>query len=615
MQVPKTAEASVAAPPADEINSLVALYNRGQLQKLLVQGQALAKQYPRAVIVHNLIGAANAGLGRQTDAITCFTTALRINPDFAEAQNNIGLALKNLGKLDEAIASYRKAVQIKPDFARAHYNLGVALRSLGKFEEAIASHSKALQIRPDFAMAHNNLGCALNDLQRYEEAIVSFTKALQIKPDYVNAHNNLGMALKNIGRFDEAIASYKTALQLKPDHVLAHRNLCILFLQLNEILDFENALNRARGEGLEDNPQILFLSALSASGKKNSKQALEFLERILPEELPLGHQTSYFELLGKTYEKLGLFDKAFAKFQTQNEIAKKTPLFKRCNPAAVFDSVVQLTKTWSTGERCDWPGTSREAEDVSIAFLVGFPRSGTTLLDTILRSHPGITVVEEKPMTKRMDKQFGRKASIEELNKLTISDLRRLRQAYLDELKNHVSSSDMRGLVIDKLPLNICIAGLIHRVFPKAKFILALRHPCDCVFSSFAQNFILNSAMANFLTLDQSAKFYAAVMGLWQAYRNALSLDVGVVKYEDLIQDLRGTCMPLIAFLGLEWDDNLLNYQKTARGRGWISTPSYDQVTQPLYKQASGRWKNYREPMQEVLPILEPWIKEFGYGD
>jgi len=684
MQESKAADTSEAtAPPAVQINSLIALYNQGQFQELLKQGQALVQQYPRAVIIHNLVGAANAGLGRPTDAIASYTRALQLKPDFAEAQNNIGMALRDLGKLNEAIASYARALQIKPDFAEAHnnmgmalrdlgrldeaiasyktalqlkpdyakthYNLGMTLRDLGKHDEAIASYRKALQIRPDYAKAHYNLGmtlrevgkldeaiasytkvvklwpdfaeahdglgCALHALNMHEEAIMSFTRALQIKPDYADAHNNIGVALRSVGRFDEAIESYKTAVRLKPDHALAHRNLCSLFDKVNRAADFENAMHDARRAGLEDDPGILFLSAQLSSRKKNPKETLSFLERILPDDIPLGNQRAYFDLLGKTYEKLCLFDKAFVQFQRLNEIAQKLPLFKRCNPAADFDHAEQLTKLWSSGEKIDWSASSAEAEDVSIAFLVGFPRSGTTLLDTILLSHPGITVVEEKFMVSKMRRQFGRKASIEELNKLTSSDLKRLRQAYLDDLKKHVSSSDMRGLVIDKFPLNIRYAGLIHRVFPKAKFILALRHPCDCVLSCFAQNFELNDAMANFVTLDQSAKFYAAVMGLWRAYRNALSLDVGVVKYEDLIQDLRGTCMPLIAFLGLEWDDNLLNYQETAKDRGYINTPSYNQVTQPLYKQASGRWKNYREPMQEVLPILEPWIKEFGYGD
>jgi hypothetical protein len=161
--------------------------------------------------------------------------------------------------------------------------------------------------------------------------------------------------------------------------------------------------------------------------------------------------------------------------------------------------------------------------------------------------------------------------------------------------------------------LNIGQIGLIHRVFPDAKFILALRHPCDCVLSCFMQTFKLNDAMANFLSLDQSARLYVAAMELWSAYRQKLNLDVHVVKYEDLIQDFEGTCKSLISFLGLEWDDNLYNYQKTALDGGRIKTASYSQVVLPLYKQAVGRWINYREQMQPVLPTLQPWIEAFGY--
>ena len=161
--------------------------------------------------------------------------------------------------------------------------------------------------------------------------------------------------------------------------------------------------------------------------------------------------------------------------------------------------------------------------------------------------------------------------------------------------------------------MNITHVGSIHRVFPDAKFILALRHPCDCVLSCFMQTFKLNGAMMNFLSLEQSARLYAAVMELWTVYRQKLDLDVHVVKYEELVQDLEGTCRPLIRFLGLEWDDNLHNYQKTALERGSIHTPSYSQVVQPLYKRASGRWTNYREQMEPVLPVLQPWIEAFGY--
>jgi hypothetical protein len=173
----------------------------------------------------------------------------------------------------------------------------------------------------------------------------------------------------------------------------------------------------------------------------------------------------------------------------------------------------------------------------------------------------------------------------------------------------------MDTLVVDKHPMNIRSAGFIHRIFPRAKFVLALRHPCDCVLSCFMQNFMLNDATVNFLSLDQSAKLYAAAMELWNAYKASLNLDTFIVKYEDLVGDLRTAAVRLIEFLGLPWDDKVLEFQETASSRGLIPTPSYAEVARPLYGQARGRWKNYSEQMKPVLPLLEPWIDEFGYRD
>ena len=674
---------SAEAPPPDQIKTLIALYNQGQLLEALKRGNSLVEQYPTAIIIHNILGAVNASLGRPTDAITSYTKALRIKPDYADAHNNLGNAysaagrhddaiasytkalqikpdnagtnnnlgvvLNSLGRHEQAIASYTKALRIRPDYAEAHYNLGIALSAVGNLEEAIVSFTKTLQLNPEIAGAHNNIGIALNDLGKVDEAIASYTKALRINPDYAEAHNNLGVALKDlgqhqqaiasyasalrinpdyaeshynlgaalskIGKHDEAIASYATALRIKPDYASAHSNLCALYEKLNRVADMENALNEARRNHVEDDPAIVFQLACLSSRKENHAGTLSLLEKILPEDYPLEIQEGYLSLLGKTNDKLGKFEKAFTQFEMQNEMSKTLLPSEKDNSEIYFNNTVQLTKSWTSGDNLDWSTTSTEVEGISLAFLVGFPRSGTTLLDTILRSHPGIAVVEEKPMVQKMRLQFGRIPSIIELNKLTRFEVASLRKEYLEELKFHVSGSDMEKIIIDKFPLNIRNVGFIHRVFPKAKFILALRHPCDCVLSCFMQNFKINDAMANFLTLDQSAKLYAAVMELWRGYQSTLNLNVGVVKYEELVQDLRGNCMPIIEFLGLDWDDNLYNYQETARRRGKIHTPSYNQVTQPLYQQASGRWENYRDQMAPVLPILEPWIKEFGYRE
>lgn len=509
----KPAAASPAmVPPPDKINGLIALYKQGRLEELLRRGKVLARKYPNAIVVYNLIGAANTGLGRLSDAIAVYTQALKISPESPEVHNNLGLALKTAGEYDEAIASFEKALLIKPDSAEAHINL-----------------------------------CTIHD-------------------------------------------------------------------ELNREADLEAALQAARDNGLEENPYILLLLAKSENRNKNYDKTLIFLEKISLVKLPPKDQRAYFNIYGTYYDGLGMYDEAFAQFEKQNEIAIKT-LPKKLDPQAYLEGIVRLASSWRTGSVSDWSATAEASEDPSLAFLVGFPRSGTTLLDTVLLGHPQITVLEEKPMVARMRDEFGRTPLLDDLNRLTPLHIRRLRKAYLDELRRWVGTLDTDTLFVDKHPMNIRSVGFIHRIFPKAKFVLALRHPCDCVLSCFMQNFMLNDATANFLNLDQSAKLYGAAMELWSTYSKSLNLDAFFVKYEDVVGDLRSTAEPLIEFLGLRWDEKVLEFQETAKNRGLIPTPSYAEVAKPLYAQARGRWRNYSEQMKPVLPRLEPWIDEFGYRD
>ena len=190
-----------------------------------------------------------------------------------------------------------------------------------------------------------------------------------------------------------------------------------------------------------------------------------------------------------------------------------------------------------------------------------------------------------------------------------------LRQIYFEELDSHLGSEGRSAIIVDKLPLNIVEAGLIHRIFPQARFLFAQRHPCDCVLSCFMQSFYINEAMVNFLDLEDAARFYDKVMTLWQKYLSVLPLEVHTVRYENLIEAFEETLTPLLDFLGVEWDDSIRNYTETASRRERIYTPSYNQVTQPLYTRARGRWERYSKNMQPVLPTLLPWARRFGYPE
>ncbi|OGA49728.1 MAG: hypothetical protein A3G25_05310 [Betaproteobacteria bacterium RIFCSPLOWO2_12_FULL_63_13] len=221
----KEEAAEVGEPVQDAIDGLLALYRQGRLRETIEQGVALADRFPNEPFIPNIIGAANAAMGRFKEAVVSYNKALKLKPDYAEAHNNLGNALKNLGQLDDAAGSYRRALRIRPHYAKAYSNLGVAMSDLRQLDEAVASYRRALQIKPDLAEAHSNLGDALRDLGQLDDAVASYRRALQIKPDLAEAHSNLGHALSELGQLDDAVASCRRALQIRPDYAEAHNNL------------------------------------------------------------------------------------------------------------------------------------------------------------------------------------------------------------------------------------------------------------------------------------------------------------------------------------------------------------------------------------------------------
>ena len=248
-------------------------------------------------------------------------------------------------------------------------------------------------------------------------------------------------------------------------------------------------------------------------------------------------------------------------------------------------------------------------------FLIGFPRSGTTLLDTILRSHPMIEVMEEKSIVAKLISSLSKlpKGGLEGLKNMQNYQIEKLRNDYFTSRESIVQNKNNSKLYIDKLPLNIIHVGEIVRIFPDSKFILSLRHPCDCVLSCFMQDFNLNHAMANFLNLDDAAYLYDSVMNLWIQYISIFPINYHEVKYENLVENFKVTVKSVLNFLGLPWDDSMMNYIITAKSRERIHTPSYNQVTKSLYTHAKGRWKHYKKQTLNIYPILESWIKKFDY--
>ena len=254
-----------ASPPQAQINSVIALYSSGRIEKALETVEALIKEYPNDPLLYNINGICYKTISKLDEAVKSFEKALAIKSDYAEVHYNLGVTLQELGQLDAAVKSYENALAIKPDYANACNNLGNVLKDLGQLDASIKSFEKAIAIKPDFAEAHNNLGVTFQKLGQQDTAAKYYEKALAIKPDYADAHNNLGNALMELGRLDASVKSCQKALSIKPDFADAHYNLGLALQGLGKL----DAAIKCYQQALAIKPDIDYILGTLVYAKMN----------------------------------------------------------------------------------------------------------------------------------------------------------------------------------------------------------------------------------------------------------------------------------------------------------------------------------------------------------
>ena len=628
------------------VKKLINLFNSSSHEECITFGKELSLKYPNEVIIPNILGATFAAIDKDSESLMqykyaleidprnpqvynnlgltykkigdykkateSFKTSLSIKPNFPEACNNLALSLKEEMKVDDAINYLNKAIEFKPNYLEAFYNLGNTLTVKGDFRKAINAFKKAIELKPDYFDALNNLGATYNLYKDYSNALKSISKALKIRPNIADAYNNLGTAELNLENESEAIKSYNKAIKIDPKFVLAYSNLCGLYERSNQLKKLKETINKAENEGLSGNEEIKFRRGQLNSRNKDYKNSTLYLEEVDDTKISNKMKIDKYELLGKDYDKIKHYKKAFNCFKKSNSLVSLSVESQLYNPKNYQNQISQLTISYSKVNKLKWENKI-ENKIISPVFLIGFPRSGTTLLDNILSSHPNICTLEEKPMIAMVKKSLNKLASYENLKKLNLHDLQNLQEIYLDELTKYLPNKLLHGKVfIDKLPLSIIDVSLILRIFPKAKFILAIRHPLDCILSCFMQTFNLNDAMANFLNLKNTAELYNKSMKLFDIYESIFKLDLHLIKYENLIFSLKDETTKLLKFLDLNWEKEIDNYRSNALDKK-INTPSYNQVTEKIYTRASGRWKNYKNEMHDIMPLMQFWIEKWGY--
>jgi len=525
-------------------------------------------------------------------------------PTDFESWNNLGNALAGVEDHAGAVTALQRAVELDPQAPPTRLNLAAALQAADRYDEAESVLRRTAADFPTDVRALEALYILLKRIGRYDDALPVIEEAVRRSPENGGLHLKYGVECGLARRTDDAQRAFRRAIALDRTLVDAYLGLAIQYEHTNREEEFAPLIALAVANGLDEGA-LAFLRALEHRRAKRFEEALACLALVPPEIEP--ERTVHIR--ATLLDRVGRTDEAFGAFEQFAQLHQASPTDPLRRGAVLRDELRGELHLLAPG----WPATWSTAKPPALCpdpvFLVGFPRSGTTLLDTILMGHPGTAVMEEQPPLNFVDRMIGGISAISTLDEAGII---RAREHYFAEMAKLGELSPGR-LLIDKSPLFLCKVPLIQRLFPDARFILAMRHPCDVLLSCFMSSFRLNNAMANFLRLQDAAEFYDLVFRHWEQSCALFPLRIHTVVYERLVENVEAEVRPLFDFLGLEWEERALDHRSTARSRGLITTASYSQVAEPIYQRAAGRWERYRAHLEPILPTLAPWVAKFGY--
>jgi tetratricopeptide (TPR) repeat protein len=544
----------------EQINSVVSLYKNGQFQEAVDLIKTLNKSHPNVPLLFNLLGACYKSLGQIDHALKMFETATKIKPDYAEAFFNQGVILKGVERLKDAVAIYKKAISLNPNYPDAHNNLGNTYKDLGMYDEAIKSYECALAYKPDFEVVHLNLGLIYSKFDQ-ESAIKYFKKAIEHKPDYSEAYYNLGSTLMQLGKKNESIKSYEKAIEIKPDYVAAHKNLSAMKLYQ------------------KNDPQIMQILSLLKNKLLNDQDriALNFT-------------------LAKVNEDLENKDDFFKYLIEGNNLRKKELGYSVSKDLEKIDKIKEIfiNANFQTDKFL------KNRSSISPIFILGMPRSGTSLVEQIISSHKEVFGAGELQFIARYSNEELKSHYMESRSVFSVDSFSSIRNKYLDSL---AKISTDKKIITDKMPLNFLYIGFILSSFPDAKIIHIKRDAIATCWSIYKYNF-QSDGNGYSHNMEDLCTYYSKYFGLMGFWRDLYPNQIYDISYEDLTSNQEVETRKLLDYCELQWDENCLNFHKNKRA---VKTTSALQVRQKMYQGSSEAWKKYEDYLEPLISGLKSY--------
>lgn len=621
-----------ASPPptvhaaAPTIEPIVAAFQLGHLQ----DAERMARAYLAAKPANEdgliLLGMCLMQQDKPDEAISVCRELTQLVPQSAIYWNNLGTALRDAGELREAEDAYGKAVQLDPTFFGAQINLGYLLLESGKFPEAHDSFFAAHRLDPASpeARIYAAQTCIALDSRDIAEKLIAPWRT------WTNLSEELTLDLASLmvaaGSPDESARIFEDLLRKNPNNLRAAANLVYLYERVNRLDDAKALLDKLPPPESISDPKLQFdvinAHSIFAQREKDPERARALLEKLIAASqlLPGSKSTPWrsgdlYSSLAKVYDKQGNIDaamNALAEAHTRQLTLARQAVPELLEPGA--PPLYVAKHRISAEEYATWKDSPAPSALESPIFVVGFPRSGTTMLEQMLDAHPTLQSMDERAFLSNVVDRMSdyRLVYPRDLHKMTDEQCEELRSFYWKSTATVAPRKEGQRLV-DKNPLHMLRLPLMNRLFPNAPIILALRHPCDVILSNYMQYFTSNSFAVLCSSLERLAQGYVNAMESWIYHADLLKPNVIHSRYEDLLDDFPGNVKRIGDFLGLEDAAPLARFDQHARDKGFISTPSYTQVVEPPNKKAVDRWRRYQKYFEPVLPILQPIMQHWGY--
>ena len=602
------------------------LRQRGQLVEAEKYGRRAVKIDPKMVSAWNNLGIVLQESGHLEESRICLEKVIQLESDNAEAHNNLGNTFKRLGNIAKAEKHWKRALALRPHYAETYSNLANLFNEQGAYDKAIEYGQRAIDLNPLLFDAYINLAAAESSRWRYTAALIWLDLLVAIAPENAMALSTRSVTLKELDRLEEALCDAERAISILPDNAEVQSAYGVILLNLGRFDEAIEHFDKALIYPSAIRERILLGRATAFVENGKSEEAVEQLDAILAEfPTSVGAWYSRADLveftaddpalrrmlelikpnvtqsdadrmslhfaLGKAFLDTGDSDRAFRHLNEGNRMKRAIIQY---DPESTSEWMASLSKAFHPGifERFNNQYCLSEMP----IFVIGMPRSGTTLIEQLLASHPQIQGAGELKYLSRIVNENGGVPGC--LKDISSEKLKRMGEAYVSKVAPH---SHDKPRVVDKMPANFMYAGLIHLMLPNAKIIHSRRNPVDTCLSCYSKLFGGEQAFTyNLAELGRFHRDYQTLMAHWRSILPASSFIE--IDYESVVDDIEQQARRMLDFIGLPWDPVCLQFYETERP---VRTASVNQVRKPVYKSSAGRWRAHEKNLKPLLSALE----------